>query len=116
MNKFKITVNRFDEAKKNLIKSKMITLETIGLFVENRASLLAPVDTGNLRQSIDHKTEKNSVHIGTNTEYAPYQEFGTVKQKAQPFLTPAVERNKKQIQKIVRDIYKGGIKWTPLYY
>ena len=36
----------------------------------------------------DHET---SVYIGTNVEYAPYVELGTVKMTARPFLRPAIE-------------------------
>ena len=49
--------------------------------IRKQAVLLAPVDTGELRQSIktmsqkDGKTVKGIVY--TNKEYAPYVEFGT---------------------------------------
>lgn len=35
------------------------------------------VDTGNMMNSIDHRTGDNIVVIGTDVEYAPYHEFGT---------------------------------------
>ena len=58
--------------------------------VANHAKTLAPVDTGNLRGSIDYAMESNNTAIvGTNLEYAIYQEFGTRKMAAQPFLRPA---------------------------
>lgn len=37
----------------------------------------APYDTGRLEGSIDHAVVDKDVYIGTNVEYAPYQEFGT---------------------------------------
>ena len=39
----------------------------------------APIDTGNLKNSITHRvvTKEQAVYIGTNVEYAPYVEFGT---------------------------------------
>jgi phage gpG-like protein len=39
------------------------------------------VDTGRLKNSISHAVdeEEPAVYIGTNVEYAPYQEFGTSK-------------------------------------
>lgn len=55
-------------------------LEKCGLAAEGYAKKLAePVDTGNLRNSITHKVvpEEPAVYVGTNTEYAPYVEFGT---------------------------------------
>lgn len=50
-----------------------------GQQAEGYAKDLAPVDTGNLRNSISHKVDASdpAAYIGTNTEYAPYVEFGT---------------------------------------
>jgi HK97 gp10 family phage protein len=67
------------------------------LLVEKEAKLRCPVDTGRLRSSITHEiTEEfggnaNGALVGTNTEYAPHVEFGTRKQKAQPYLIPALQ-------------------------
>lgn len=61
-----------------------------GLIVEGEAKALSPVDTGALRASITSQTQDNVCHVGTNVEYAPYQEYGTYKMKAQPFLIPAL--------------------------
>ena len=103
-------------------------LEECGLVAEGYAKKLAPVDTGNLRNSISHKVdpEEPAVYIGSNTEYAAYQEFGTgiyteggrdtpwVYQdekgnwhwtrgnKAQPFLKPAVADHAKEYQSIIK--------------
>lgn len=54
-------------------------LERCGQQAEGYAKDLAPVDTGNLRNSISHKVDASdpAAYIGTNTEYAPYVEFGT---------------------------------------
>lgn len=69
-------------------------LMRLALGVQNRARELAPVDTGRLRSSITHKRGKDRlgpyVKVGTNVEYAPYVEFGTRYQRAQPFLRPAI--------------------------
>lgn len=82
----------------------------IGLFVEGQAKLLTPVKTGRLRGSINtvswngQKTEPANAqdaisqpsgtfdtHVGTNVEYAPYIEYGTVNSEAQAYLRPAVD-------------------------
>ena len=54
-------------------------LEQCGLAAEGYAKKLAPVDTGNLRNSIGHKVDPDgqTVYIGTNAEYAAYVELGT---------------------------------------
>ena len=55
-------------------------LEIIGQVVENSAAGYAPVDTGNLRNSITHEVDdgEHCVYIGSNVEYAPYQMVGVV--------------------------------------
>jgi HK97 gp10 family phage protein len=46
-----------------------------------------PVETGRLRDSI--YSDENEV--GTDVEYAPFVEYGTVNMPAQPFLRPAAD-------------------------
>lgn len=109
-------------------------LEECGLVAEGYAKKLAPVDTGNLRNSISHKVdlEEPAVYVGSNSLYAAYQEFGTgiytdggrdtpwVYQdakgnwhwtrgnKAQPFLKPAVADHAKQYRQIIEQELKNG--------
>ena len=47
-------------------------LEAIGLTAETYAKQETPVDTGRLRNSISHETDKEAVYIGTNVEYAAF--------------------------------------------
>lgn len=55
--------------------------ERCAIAIENRAREKAPVDTGRLRASIGHEIEDADpptwCKVGSNVEYAPYQEFGT---------------------------------------
>lgn len=103
-------------------------LERCGSQAEGYAKDLAPVDTGNLRNSISHKVdeEEPAVYIGSNTSYAPYVELATgiyaeggrptpwVYQDengnwhwtrgnpAQPFLKPAVADHAKTYSNIIK--------------
>lgn len=52
-------------------------LERACLIVENQAKINCPVHYGTLRASIRSEVEGNQGVVGTNTEYAPYVEFGT---------------------------------------
>lgn len=93
------------------IKSALLRgLETCGLVAEGYAKKLAPVDTGNLRNSITHDVDDGepAAYIGTNVEYAPYQELGTIHMKAQPFLKPAVADHANTYRKIIEDELKNG--------
>lgn len=78
-----------------------------------QAKSLAPVDMGQLRNSIMYRTpageggfndggrqksdrkidsrpSPGSAFVGINLDYAIYQEFGTRKMKAQPYMRPAI--------------------------
>ena len=85
-------------------------LETCGLVAEGYAKKLAPVDTGNLRNSITHEVDDGdpAAYIGTNVEYAPYDCLGTIHMKAQPFLKPAVADHSNVFRKIFENEMKNG--------
>ena len=109
-------------------------LERCGSQAEGYAKDLAPVDTGNLRNSISHKVDDGeaAVYIGTNVSYAPYVELGTGKyypggrptpwvyrdeegrfhwtagNPAQPFLAPAVKDHPQTYRNIIEDELKNG--------
>lgn len=84
-------------------------LEEVGLVAEGYAKRLCPVDTGRLRNSITHVTrpDDNAVYIGTNVEYGQYVEYGTLRQKAQPFLRPAATGHGDTYRAIVEDRLRG---------
>lgn len=76
-------------------------LAEAGEMVKGAARGLAPVDTGRLRNSINSTVEGNTAIVGTNVEYAIYQEFGTYKMAAQPFMMPALEACRDSIAQII---------------
>ena len=104
----KIT-SHVDEALKIKNDKVPIALEKIGLVAERYAKGYAPVDTGRLRNSISHdvSTEEQAVYIGTNVEYAPYQELGTRFQTGTPFLRPAIENHLDEYKQIVEEELKS---------
>jgi HK97 gp10 family phage protein len=101
--------------------------------VEREAKQKAPKDTGALRRSIESKIEKDGDEIRgvvfTPLEYAPYVEYGTglfaesggrqdvpwnyqddkgewhstSGQKPQPFMRPALDENREQILRILKE-------------
>lgn len=62
--------------------------------VDRMAKQLAPVDTGRLRSSITWKLGHDGLglyaQIGSNVEYAIFQELGTSHMPAHPFLRPSL--------------------------
>ena len=99
-----------DKVKANFKRATEKALTTSALLVEGDAKLRAPVDTGNLRSSLNHKVETDRATIGTNVEYAPFVEFSTSRTPAQPFLEPALRENKDKIIKIFKSEIGGGMK------
>lgn len=61
------------------------------LNIKTEAKNLAPFNFGQLRDSIDTEDLSSSLtaKVGTNVEYAPYQEYGTRNMAPQPFMRPA---------------------------
>ena len=77
------------DVKDDIDKAVSDILDFAGLEIQRVARPLAPVDKGRLRQSITFVKETDRVYVGSTVDYAGYVEYGTVKQKAQPYLKPA---------------------------
>lgn len=97
--------------------------------VERSAKQKAPKDTGDLRRSITSKVEGTEGVVYTPLEYAPYVEYGTglfaesggrqdvpwnyqddegnwhstSGMKPQPYMQPALNENREEILRIIRD-------------
>lgn len=109
-------------------KNLKLAISKATAIVESQAKNLCPVDTGNLRSSIHSQTidEGLTGKVYTNTEYAPYVEFGTGQrgissgyeksnelglsyradwagQEAQPFMYPALKQNKAKINTMIKE-------------
>ena len=108
----------------------------IGGSIEGHAVELCPADTGLLRNSItfalggeaprktvyyddkmeqvgqydgeapDDEEHEITVYVGTNVQYAPYNELGTVKMTARPFIRPAMEDNQREIEQILKKCFE----------
>ncbi len=78
-------------------------LKKVTLSVERDAKVFCAVLTGTLKRSITHKFIGNhEAIVGSNIEYAPHVELGTVKWSGKPFLRPALAKNMKDIKKILK--------------
>lgn len=80
--------------------------------IEANAKRLVPVDTGHLRRSIQTELDKvlnksYTAVVGTNIEYAPYIEFGTIQRHPKPYLIPSLDKYKQAFIKGMEDIAKG---------
>ena len=97
-------ISHVNEVKDAVEQNLSRAAEIIGGMAESYAKGYAPVDTGNLRNSISHATEDNghTVIIGTNVQYAPYQELGAPNAHvpAHPYLRPAIERHVNEYKRV----------------
>lgn len=65
--------------------------------------------TGELRGSIERQVHNLEAVIGSKSDIAAYQEFGTDKIPPRPFLGPAVIHNRKKIERIVGEAAVSGL-------
>lgn len=73
-----------------------------------RARGYAPVDTGELRSSIGHRsTGAASAEFFAGAEHAKYQEFGTAHQPGTPHMRPAAEAVKPGLEAAIRSLLGG---------
>lgn len=98
----------------NMDKSIVPELRTIvknnGIQLTQGAQKRSPVDTGALRRSIRLSLENGNLKavVKTNVPYAKFVEYGTIRQKAQPYMRPSLRVQK---AKFVRDIKNAiGVK------
>lgn len=90
-----------------LDQRKAQALLAVGAAAEGHAKAITPVDTGRLRNSISHAAAGDAAYIGTNVEYAPYVEFGTVHNKAHHMLKRAATEHGAEYAAIVKAAMKG---------
>ena len=65
--------------------------------VQGEAVNRAPFDTGNLKNGINSKPKGKLLWwVSDACDYGIYQEMGTYKMRAHPFMVPAVEKVQKQ--------------------
>lgn len=99
-----IDANELDLVKEISDEAVARALELCGAKWETDAKQLAPVDTGRLRNSIEHHPEGNDTMIvETDVEYATYQEMGTSRMKAHPFMKPSGEENVDTFKNIIEN-------------
>ncbi len=110
----KVSRTKYGDAKKAVLETVKNTNLQLGVEIASQAKVLSPVDMGQLRNSISASSltetkllnnsdgEKaqeldttglgdNDVYVGSNSDHAIFQEYGTVRQPAQPFLRPSAE-------------------------
>ena len=76
--------------------------------VEAEAKRRVPVDTGALRNSIQTwRSGSLRASIAPHMDYAAFVEFGTRKQRAKPYMTPAAEYVRPRFIEAMRRLIDG---------
>jgi HK97 gp10 family phage protein len=100
-----IKYDHFDELARKAKGAVRDIVRKAAFDVEANAKNVVPVDTGNLKNSIDVEMESDTTAvIGPHTEYAAYVEFGTMNMPAQPYMTPAAEAVKPAYMEAMRQL------------
>jgi HK97 gp10 family phage protein len=129
MNEIRLDTAELDRLAAGLGKGVIDIVTGLAFEIEAEAKTLAPVETGALRASIytngkqsssspeiigDAETEAIPTPsgdviavVGSGIEYAAYQELGTSKMAAQPYLYPAVEHKSAKLN--------SGEMWRKLF-
>ena len=107
---FKTNLGEFSEALRAALSGAMVECGLVG---QNYAKQECPVDTGNLRSSIEHTTEVSGseakAYIGTNVEYAKYVESDETKHHAvgnAHFLKHAASNHSDEYKRIIENALK----------
>lgn len=126
-------ISHKDEVQDDFLEQIQMALNAMGLDASSTASQVCPVDTGMLKASITYATKShcNTFHtasykkgkvttaignvdsdydcyIGTNVEYAPFQEYGTsTGVPAKHFLQYGASAHASEYQKLLERFLKG---------
>ncbi len=86
--------------KANMDSVKRIVKQN-GAELQAKAQRNAPVDTGNLKRSIQLEISEGGLSAKSEAmaEYAPYVEWGTRYMEAQPYMKPAFNDQKEQFRR-----------------
>lgn len=84
-------------------------LEEIGQTIEENAKANTPVDTGKLRDSIQHTVDIDNkvVNVGSGVDYAIFVEEGTKKMKGHHMLRDAVMAHNSEYRGIIEKYLKS---------
>ena len=110
---------RLVEMQRGLLNEAEKAIREIAVKIRDDAKRFCPVDTGSLKKSIRlGVTARPAGNIriiqvraggyvtnpktGRKVDYASHVEFGTSRQRPQPFMRPAIDNHKKDLARVLR--------------
>jgi HK97 gp10 family phage protein len=94
-------INRTGKFKAQLNDNQKAALELAGEFCKGKMDKYVAVDTGFLKSRNSYKIVQNELYLENDCYYAIYQEWGTYKMAAHPFMRPAAFNHIREIQEIM---------------
>jgi len=95
---------KLDAILRNLGKNTSAATEEIASDIVELARENAPVDTGELRDSIRVEVDGNDHTVVVGADHGAFVEFGTSKMAAQPYLGPAVAKVRRNLAKYFKGV------------
>lgn len=104
MSKIDFIIDENDIGKAKAISDQAIkrALEQCGMLWETDAKKITPVDTGRLRNSIEHHQEgDDTMVVQTDVEYAVYVHEGARGRRGRPFIRTAGQQDVQRFKQII---------------
>ena len=102
----KLDTRVLDAIAKGLDMNTDKVLQSAAFQVEAEAKVRAPVDTGALKNSIHTERKKAGLYwVADGVLYGIYQELGTSRMSAHPFMVPAVEKVRGYLDDLFRKLF-----------
>lgn len=111
---FTPVIKKFENASKNAGNIAEDAVKELGTIAFKSARQIVPVDTGRLKTSIEVEFERQNLiskaEIGTDVPYAGYVEYGTSRQRAQPYMRPSLTQARRQAGPVVKAVINEYLK------
>lgn len=95
---------KLDAILRNLGKNTSDTTEQIANDIAAIAKENAPVDTGELRDSVHVEKDGDNHAVVVGVDYGAFVELGTSRMAAQPYLGPAAEKVRRNLAKYYKRV------------
>lgn len=103
-------INRTGKFMRQLKDNELSALEAMGKFCKGKMDYHVAVDTGYLRSRNTYVINRNELFLMNDCDYAKYQEYGTYKMAAHPFMKPAALNYVSTLKQIAASYMSEGMK------
>ena len=98
----------YRQAAARLPERASVVVRKVAMDTQADAQAFVPVDTGNLRSSINTTTQGLRAEVAATAEYAGFVENGTSRMAPRPYMGPATERNTPVFREAMARLAEGA--------